>query len=76
MRRWSMTSFNASVEIAWTNWREEKVDGRNSSGGCNRDTTIFGDITSGETCKEPVLEDNKSQFDSPLPILSTNGLPS
>lgn len=42
-------------------WREEE-EGQNSSGACNRYTTIFGDITSGETCKEPVLEDNKSQF--------------
>jgi hypothetical protein len=43
-------------------WRTKEVDGGSSLAACTKYNTLFGSINADETCDEPVLEDNKSQF--------------
>ena len=43
-------------------WRTKEVGGAASLAACTKYNTLFGSINADETCDEPVLDDNKSQY--------------
>ena len=52
----------AKVSAFSIGWRTKEVDGKESLATCTKYTTMLGSINADETCEDPILDDNKSQF--------------